>query len=116
MSGLIHIQQALGKVISGSHLSREEARGVMSEIMEGAASPAQIGSLLTALRIKGETLDEITGFAETMRSKAVQVNVQQHDLLDTCGTGGDGAETFNISTTAAIVAAAGGIRVAKHGN
>lgn len=116
MSGQIHIQQALGKVIGGDHLSREEARSVMSEIMEGAASPAQIGSLLTALRIKGETLEEITGFAESMRHKALQVNVQQQDLLDTCGTGGDGAETFNISTTAAIVASAGGIRVAKHGN
>ena len=88
----------------------------MSEIMDGAATHAQIGSLLTALRIKGETFEEITGFAETMRSKAVQVNVQQSDLLDTCGTGGDGADTFNISTTAAIVASAGGIRVAKHGN
>ncbi|MDD9267648.1 anthranilate phosphoribosyltransferase [Paenibacillus sp. GCM10023248] len=116
MSGQIHIQQALGKVIGGSHLSREEARNVMSEIMEGEASPAQIGSLLTALRIKGETLEELTGFAETMRTKAMQVNVLQNNLLDTCGTGGDGAETFNISTTAAIVASAGGIRVAKHGN
>ncbi|SDN86950.1 anthranilate phosphoribosyltransferase [Paenibacillus sp. yr247] len=116
MSGLNYIQQALGKVINGSHLSREEARGVMSEIMDGAATPSQIGSLLTALRIKGETLEEITGFAETMRNKALQVEVQQNDLLDTCGTGGDGAETFNISTTAAIVASAGGIRVAKHGN
>ncbi|MBD0380582.1 anthranilate phosphoribosyltransferase [Paenibacillus sedimenti] len=116
MSQHISVQQAIGKVVSGGHLSREEARGVMSEIMEGAATPAQIGSLLTALRIKGETLEEITGFAETMRSKAVQVSVQQANLLDTCGTGGDGAETFNISTTAAIVAAAGGIRVAKHGN
>ncbi|WNR42440.1 anthranilate phosphoribosyltransferase [Paenibacillus roseipurpureus] len=116
MSGFITIQQALGKVTSGTHLSREEARVVMSEIMEGAASAAQIGSLLTALRMKGETLDEITGFAETMRSKALHVDVIQSDLLDTCGTGGDGAETFNISTTAAIVAAAGGIRVAKHGN
>lgn len=73
MSGLIQIQQALGKVISGSHLSREEARDVMSEIMEGSASPAQIGSLLTALRIKGETLEEITGFAETMRNKAIKL-------------------------------------------
>ncbi|MDR6549478.1 anthranilate phosphoribosyltransferase [Paenibacillus qinlingensis] len=116
MSGIISIQQALGKVISGSHLSREESRSVMAEIMDGGASPAQIGSLLTALRIKGETFEEITGFAETMRSKAVQVKVHQSDLLDTCGTGGDGADTFNISTTAAIVAAAGGIRVAKHGN
>jgi len=111
-----YVQKAISKVVSGEHLSREEARSVMSDIMEGAATSAQIGSLLTALRIKGETLEEITGFAETMRHKAVQVNVQQTDLLDTCGTGGDGAETFNISTTAAIVAAAGGIRVAKHGN
>ncbi|MEW9698982.1 anthranilate phosphoribosyltransferase [Paenibacillus sp. SI8] len=116
MSQHILVQQAIGKVISGGHLTREEARSVMSEIMDGGATPAQIGSLLTALRIKGETLEEITGFAETMRNKAVQVNVQQANLLDTCGTGGDGAETFNISTTSAIVAAAGGIRVAKHGN
>ncbi|MFD0694824.1 anthranilate phosphoribosyltransferase [Paenibacillus sp. GCM10027628] len=116
MSQNISVQQAIGKVVSGGNLSRAEARGVMSEIMEGAATPAQIGSLLTALRIKGETLEEITGFAETMRGKALQVSVQQANLLDTCGTGGDGAETFNISTTAAIVAAAGGIRVAKHGN
>ncbi|TXK81404.1 anthranilate phosphoribosyltransferase [Paenibacillus sp. N3.4] len=116
MSGLINVQQAIGKVIKGNHLSREEARTVMTQIMEGAATQAQIGSLLTALSMKGETLEEITGFAETMRSKAVQVHVGQENLLDTCGTGGDGAETFNISTTAAIVAAAGGIRVAKHGN
>ncbi|NEW06070.1 anthranilate phosphoribosyltransferase [Paenibacillus sp. SYP-B3998] len=116
MSQQMSVQQAIGKIVNGGHLSREEARGIMSAIMEGAATPAQIGSLLTALRIKGETLEEITGFAETMRNKAVQVHVQQANLLDTCGTGGDGAETFNISTTAAIVAAAGGIRVAKHGN
>lgn len=110
------IQQAIAKTVTGGHLSREEARDAMTEIMEGSATPAQIGSLLTALRIKGETLEEITGFAETMRCKASAVRVQQHNLLDTCGTGGDGADTFNISTASALVAAAGGVRVAKHGN
>jgi anthranilate phosphoribosyltransferase len=110
------VQQAISKVVEGQHLNREEARGVMSEIMEGEATPAQIGSLLTALRIKGETADEITGFAETIRSKATAVTTVQQNLLDTCGTGGDGAVTFNISTASAIIAAAGGIRVAKHGN
>jgi anthranilate phosphoribosyltransferase len=116
MSAHLSIQQAISRLVSGSHLGREEARGVMAEIMDGAASPAQIGGFLTALRMKGETLDEITGFAETMRSKAVQVDVSKDNLLDTCGTGGDGANTFNISTASALVAAAGGIRVAKHGN
>ncbi|UJF36179.1 anthranilate phosphoribosyltransferase [Paenibacillus hexagrammi] len=116
MSEQMTIQGAIAKVIGGGHLNREEARSIMSCIMEGEASPAQIGSLLTALRIKGETLEEITGFAECMRSKAVSVRVSQSNLLDTCGTGGDGADTFNISTAAAFVAAAGGIRVAKHGN
>lgn len=110
------IQQAIGKVIGGASLAREEARDVMNQIMEGAATPAQIGSLITALRMKGETADEITGFAETMRSKASAVRTERMNLLDTCGTGGDGADTFNISTASAIVAAAGGIRVAKHGN
>jgi anthranilate phosphoribosyltransferase len=116
MSTPLSIQQAIAKVVGGDHLEREEARSVMSEIMDGSATSAQIGSLLTALRIKGETLEEITGFAETMRSKAMQLIVPQANLLDTCGTGGDGADTFNISTASAIVAAAGGVRVAKHGN
>jgi anthranilate phosphoribosyltransferase len=116
MSAHLTIQQAISKVVSGTNLERDEARGVMAGIMEGAATSAQIGSFLTALRMKGETLDEITGFAETMRSKAMKVNVSQMNLLDTCGTGGDGSDTFNISTASALVAAAGGIRVAKHGN
>ncbi|MCD1260229.1 anthranilate phosphoribosyltransferase [Paenibacillus athensensis] len=116
MSGTLTIQTAIARLLGGTALSREEARDVMSVIMEGEATPAQIGSLLTALRIKGETLEEVTGFAQTMRHKAVHVQTPQTNLLDTCGTGGDGAETFNISTAAAIVAAAGGIRVAKHGN
>ncbi len=109
-------QQAILKVLEGQHLNRREARDVMSEMMEGNTTPAQIGSLLTALRMKGETVDEITGFAEAMRSKGTAVRTVQQNLLDTCGTGGDGAETFNISTASAIIAAAGGIRVAKHGN
>lgn len=110
------IQQAIGKVVGGAHLTREEAKAAMRAIMEGVATPAQIGGLLAALRLKGETADEIGGFAEIMRSKASAVRTERDNLLDTCGTGGDGADTFNISTASAIVAAAGGIRVAKHGN
>ncbi|CAG7641103.1 anthranilate phosphoribosyltransferase [Paenibacillus allorhizosphaerae] len=112
----LSVQGAIQKMISMQHLTRAEARDVMSEIMEGKSTQAQIGGLLTGLRIKGETIEEITGFAETMREKASRVRTEQTNLLDTCGTGGDGADTFNISTTSAIVAAAGGIRVAKHGN
>lgn len=110
------MQQALAHLIQGRNLNRDEARHVMSLIMEGKATPAQIGSMMTILRMKGETIDEITGFAETMRGKANRVEAQTSGLLDTCGTGGDGANTFNISTASAIVAAAGGARVAKHGN
>lgn len=110
------IRDALNQLIGGSSLSREEARDVMTEIMEGRTTAAQIASFVTALRMKGETIDEVAGFAETMRSMASRVATEQTNLLDTCGTGGDGAHTFNISTASAIVAAAGGIRVAKHGN
>jgi anthranilate phosphoribosyltransferase len=116
MDHRITVPQAIQKVIDTQHLTRAEANGVMSDIMDGLATPAQIGGLLTVLRMKGETIEEITGFAEAMRAKASHVLTEQNQLLDTCGTGGDGADTFNISTTAAIVAAAGGIRVAKHGN
>ncbi|MEI7024541.1 anthranilate phosphoribosyltransferase [Paenibacillus sp. y28] len=116
MHSKMTLQQAISQVVSGNHLSQQEARDVMSFIMEGEATSAQIGSLMTALRMKGETIEEIAGFAETMRSKASRVEAEQQHLLDTCGTGGDGADTFNISTASALVAAAGGIRVAKHGN
>lgn len=116
MDSKFTIQQAIAKVVAGTHLTRDETKAVMSDIMDGAATPAQIGSLITALRMKGETADEIAGFAETMRARANAVRADRTNLLDTCGTGGDGADTFNISTAAAIVAAAGGIRVAKHGN
>jgi anthranilate phosphoribosyltransferase len=110
------IQKAIAQVVSGNHLSRIEALAVMNEIMEGLGTPAQIGSLVTALRMKGETTEEIAGFADSMRSKSHRVETERVNLLDTCGTGGDGADTFNISTASAIVAAAGGIRTAKHGN
>lgn len=110
------IMKAIAKVISNESLSRTEARQAMDAIMDGHATSAQIGGLLTALRMKGETIEEITGFAESMRSKSHRVETQRHGLLDTCGTGGDGGMTFNISTASAIVAAAGGIRTAKHGN
>jgi anthranilate phosphoribosyltransferase len=112
----ITIQQAINKVIAGIHLGQDEARDVMSVIMEGAATPAQVGSFLTALRMKGETVQEVTGLAQTMRRLSHPVPVEGTGLLDTCGTGGDGAGTINISTAAAIIAAAGGVRVAKHGN
>lgn len=112
----VTVQQAIQQIIGLQHLTRAEAREVMSDIMDGLATPSQIGGFLTSLRMKGETIEEITGFAEAMRLKANRVQTEQVNLLDTCGTGGDGADTFNISTTAAIVAAAGGVRVAKHGN
>jgi anthranilate phosphoribosyltransferase len=110
------IQKAIGRVVDGEHLTRAEALAVMNDIMEGLGTPAQIGSLVTAMRMKGETIQEIAGFADSMRSKSHRVETERLNLLDTCGTGGDGANTFNISTASAIVAAAGGIRTAKHGN
>ncbi|WP_010273835.1 anthranilate phosphoribosyltransferase [Paenibacillus senegalensis] len=110
------IKSAIGKVMQRQDLSREEARQVMREMMNGEATPAQIGGLVMALAMKGETAEEITGLAETMRAMSNRVDTVNNGLLDTCGTGGDGASTFNISTASAILAAAGGIRVAKHGN
>ena len=109
------IHDAIDALVSGRSLSMEEAASVMREVMEGEATPAQLGSFLTALRIKGETPQEIAGMATVMREKALQVKVDG-PLVDTCGTGGDGKGTFNISTAAAFVAAASGLRVAKHGN
>ncbi|MGI2295816.1 anthranilate phosphoribosyltransferase [Paenibacillus sp. GXUN7292] len=112
----ITIQQALSKLISGSGLTRDEARAVMSMIMNGEATSSQIGAVATALRMKGESKDEITGFAEVMRQYSSHVATSQAGLLDTCGTGGSGIHKFNISTASSIIAAAAGIRVAKHGN
>jgi len=110
------IQAVISKLLDGSQLARAEARAVMDEIMRGEATPAQIGGFLIALRAKGETPDEITGCAEAMRDHVLAVRPRRDDLVDTAGTGGDGAHTINISTAAALVAAAAGAAVAKHGN
>ncbi|KGE17813.1 anthranilate phosphoribosyltransferase [Paenibacillus wynnii] len=110
------IQAGIRGLIEGDNLTRGQARDIMGAIMEGSASPAQIGSLLTALRIKGETVDEITGFAEAMRGFGTHVVTETSRLLDTCGTGGSGISKFNISTASAIISAAASVRVAKHGN
>jgi anthranilate phosphoribosyltransferase len=113
------LKHAIARVINGQDLSFEEAAAAMDAIMDGAATQAQIGSYLTALRMKGETVDEIAGSAHSMRRHVIPVNVALSDgdvLIDTCGTGGDGKHTFNISTTAAFVIAGAGLKVAKHGN
>jgi anthranilate phosphoribosyltransferase len=110
------IQPALSRLLDGHDLTRPEAYGVMDEIMRGEATAAQMGAFLVALRVKGETADEIAGCAEAMRAHVVRVRPRRPDLVDTAGTGGDGARTFNISTAAALVAAAAGAGVAKHGN
>src|SRR2546422_1650721 len=110
------IQRALARLLDGDDLSREEAHEVMGSIMSGEATPAQIAGFLIALRAKGETADEIAGCAEAMREHALPVRPQREALVDTAGTGGDGARTINISTAAALVAAAAGAAVAKHGN
>jgi len=110
------IKEALSKIVSGSDLTLAEAREVMREIMRGEATQAQIGAFLTALRMKGETVDEIAGCAQAMRESAIAVKPKRNQLVDTCGTGGDGSGTFNISTTVAFVAAGAGLAVAKHGN
>ena len=106
----------LGKLASGTDLSRDEAREAMSEVMGGTASPAQISALIVSLRMKGETVEEMTGLVEAIKSAAVPVPVDAAGLVDVVGTGGDRSGTFNISTTAALIAAGAGVRVAKHGN
>ena len=110
------IQDSLARLLDGHDLSRAQARAVMSEIMRGEATQAQIGGFLVALRLKGETAEEIAGCAEAMREHVLPVKPRRTDLVDVVGTGGDGANTFNISTAAALVAAAAGAAVAKHGN
>jgi len=111
------IRHAISRVVGGESLTFEEAGAAMDQIMAGEATPAQIGSLLTALRLRGETVDEIAGFASAMRAHARHVELAPDVVaVDTCGTGGDHSGTFNISTTAAFVIAGSGIKVAKHGN
>ncbi len=110
------VKKAIGKIVGGIDLSESEMMEVMNIIMEGEATPAQIGAFITALRVKGETVDEVTGAARIMRRKATRINALSSVIVDTCGTGGDGMNTFNISTTAAFVVAAAGLTVAKHGN
>ena len=112
----MHIQLALQKLLNKQDLAADEMREVMRLIMSGKASDAQIGGFLIALRCKGETIDEIAAAAEVMRELASKVAVTGEHVIDTCGTGGDGANTFNISTTCAFVVAAAGGQVAKHGN
>jgi anthranilate phosphoribosyltransferase len=111
------LKRFIAKVAEGQDLSEEEASQVMTHIMEGEGLPTQIASLLTALRMKGETSQEVTGFARAMRAKALRIRAKDGEcVVDTCGTGGDGSGTFNISTAVAFVAAGGGLTVAKHGN
>ena len=124
------IKEAIAKVVRGNNLTEVEMEKTMDEIMSGTATPAQIGSFVTALRMKGETVDEITGAARAMRAKAIkiclknhlvnfdrdEINIEDETILDTCGTGGDGTNTFNVSTASALVAAGAGVNVAKHGN
>jgi anthranilate phosphoribosyltransferase len=110
------VRDAIGRLLDGGSLSEDEAAGVIGEVMSGEATPAQIGALLALLRKKGETVAELTGAARAMRAKVTPIRCDGAALLDTCGTGGDGARTFNVSTAAALVAAAAGFTVAKHGN
>jgi anthranilate phosphoribosyltransferase len=114
------IRESIARVVAGQDLSQSEMEETMNEIMTGAATPAQIGAFITALRMKGETVEEITGAARVMRAKAAKIDIatfiKDKTILDTCGTGGDGAGSFNVSTAVAFVAAGGGVIVAKHGN
>ncbi|MCH8314160.1 MAG: anthranilate phosphoribosyltransferase, partial [Nitrospinae bacterium] len=110
------IQLALGKVIDGIDLTEAEMVSVMNQIMEGAVGEPQLAAFLTALRMKGESVGEIVGAARVMRQKAETLHLSSDNIVDTCGTGGDGGNTFNISTASAFVVAGAGLTVAKHGN
>ncbi|MCK8815755.1 anthranilate phosphoribosyltransferase [Natroniella sulfidigena] len=110
------MRRVIEKVVSGEDLSVAESKEAMNLIMSGEATPAQIGGLITALRTKGETIEEITGAAEVMRAKAEPITTNQELVVDVCGTGGDDLNTFNISTTVAFVVAGAGVAMAKHGN
>ncbi len=110
------LKDFLAQVVAGEHLSRENAQLSMDIIMSGGGTEAQIGAFITALRIKGETIDEIAGFAQTMRNHSFKVQFGSREMIDTCGTGGDKTGTFNVSTAVAFVVAGAGLVVAKHGN
>src|ERR687895_1776277 len=105
----------LARVVTGGRLSRDGARATMGAVLDGEVTPAQLGALLVALRMRGETVDELAGFVEAMRARVIPVEAPD-GAVDTCGTGGDVHHTFNISTAAALVVAAAGVPVAKHGN
>ena len=109
------VRAALAAVVDGATLSMDDARAAMGAVMDGEATPAQLAALLVALRMRGETVEELAGFAAAMRERSLKVAAPE-GTIDTCGTGGDGSGTFNISTTAALVVAAAGVPVAKHGN
>jgi anthranilate phosphoribosyltransferase len=110
------IKEAIAKVVTHENLNEAEMMQAMDEVMGGQATPAQIAAFITALRMKGETVEEVTGAARIMRQKATRIDARAQTIVDTCGTGGDGMRSFNISTTTAFVVAAAGITVAKHGN
>ncbi len=110
------LKEVIARVIDGQSLSQEEAKNALGIILRGEASPVQLSALLVALRLKGESSEEIAGFVEAMREASVSVRPQRQDLIDLCGTGGDGSHTINISTIASIIVAACGLGVAKHGN
>jgi len=110
------IKEAIAKAMANEDLRESEMMEAMEEVMEGKATSAQIAAFITVLRMKGETVEEVTGAARIMRQKATRIDARSAIIVDTCGTGGDGMNTFNISTTTAFVVAAAGITVAKHGN
>ena len=110
------VQQALVQLLDKQDLSNQQMQSAMNAIMQGQATPAQIAGFIIALRMKGESVDEITAAAQVMRNLSSKVNINAANLVDTCGTGGDGQNTFNVSTASAIVAASAGVNIAKHGN
>ena len=112
----MNIQQALNNLLAKHNLSSTDMQAVMRSIMQGEATSAQIAGFMIALRMKGESVDEIAAAAQVMRDLSSKVVIDIDDLVDTCGTGGDGSSTFNVSTASALVAASAGVKIAKHGN
>ncbi len=113
---MIELREALARVVDGKSLSADEMAAVVGRIMDGESTPAQVGGLLTALRMKGETVDEVVGAARAMRQRMIRVPIEGKTVIDTCGTGGDGSGSVNISTLASFIVAGAGVSVAKHGN